>query len=49
MSLDGIFGIAGAIVVLAIVATAVQSQNTSAIITSMGNAFSDSIKAARGN
>lgn len=49
MSLDGVLGVAGAIVVLAMVATAVQSSNTAGIISSVGNAFSESIRAARGN
>jgi hypothetical protein len=49
MSFEGLFGIAGAIVVLAMVATAVQSRNTAGIISSVGNAFSESIRAARGN
>lgn len=49
MNFDKIIGVFGSIVVLAMVATAVQSTNTSSIIESIGTTFSDSIKAARGN
>ena len=49
MNVDKIAGIFGSIVVLAIIATMVQSSNTSGIIESIGNTFSNSIKAARGN
>lgn len=48
MNLDGILGVAGAIVVLAVVATVVQSPETSGIVEALGNAFSGSISAARG-
>jgi hypothetical protein len=49
MNADKIFGVAGAIVVLAMIATAVQSSNTAGIIESIGSTFSQSIRAARGN
>lgn len=49
MNFDKIVGVFGSIVILAIIATAVQSSNTAGIIESVGNTFSQSIRAARGN
>lgn len=43
-----VFDVAGMIVILAIIATLVTSRNTSNVIKSLGNAFSGSIKAAKG-
>ena len=48
MSLDGIFAVAGSIVTVALVYTVVSNGNSSAIIKSMGEAFSGSISAAEG-
>lgn len=49
MSFQKLLDVAGMIVVLAMVATAVQSSHTAGVISSMGEAFSSSIRAARGN
>ena len=46
--MNQITNIATAIVTVALVATLVQSRNTSRIIFAVGNAFSGSIRAARG-
>lgn len=43
-----IFDVAGMIVVLAIVATVVTSRQSAKVIKSIGDAFSGSIKAAKG-
>lgn len=46
MRVDSILALGGAIVVLAGVAVAVKSPFTSQLVTSIGNAFSGSVKAA---
>lgn len=48
MNLDRLFNVAGAIVTVALVTTIVSSRNTSQIISSIGEAFSGSIRAAMG-
>jgi len=48
MHLNDILGIFGAIVVLAIVATVVTSQNTAGIITAWTQGFGNDISAAKG-
>jgi hypothetical protein len=49
MSFDGILAVASAIVTVALVTTIVSHPYTSGIITSAGNAFTGSLKAAEGN
>jgi hypothetical protein len=46
---DSIFDVMGGIVLVALCTTLVTSPNTARIVSSMGNAFSGSIKAALGN
>lgn len=46
--MDRVFDIAGLIVVAAIITTIVAHRNTAADINALGNAFSNSIKAATG-
>lgn len=48
MNLDRLFNVAGAIVTVALVTTVVSSRNSAQIATSIGNAFSGSIRAAMG-
>ena len=48
MNFDGLFNIAGAIVGLAVATVIFTSPNTSSVIRSIGNTFSDSIRAASG-
>lgn len=48
MSLDRFFNIAALIVMLAIIATLVASPNTVKIIKGFGDAFTSSIRAAKG-
>lgn len=48
MNFDKVFNVAALIVGLAIVATLVASPNTARIVTSLGNAFTGSIRAAKG-
>ncbi len=44
-----LFNVMGAIVTVALVTTIVSRPNSAAVINSMGNAFSGSIRAALGN
>jgi hypothetical protein len=46
---DDIFDVMGGIVLVALCTTLVTSPNTAKIVTSLGNAFGGSIKAALGN
>lgn len=48
MNLDRIFNVAAAIVGVALATTLVASPNTAKIVTSVGNAFSGSLRAAMG-
>lgn len=48
MKVNNAFDVAGAIVLVALVTTIVAHKNTAAQITAVGNAFSNSIKAALG-
>lgn len=48
MNLDKAFNVLTAIVGVALAATIVGSRNTSGIVRSFGNAFSGSLRAARG-
>lgn len=48
MSLDRVFNVAGAIVGVALATVLVASPNTARIVTSVGNAFSGSLRAAMG-
>lgn len=48
MNVERIFNVAAAIVGVAMAATLVASPNTARIITSVGNAFSGSLRAAMG-
>lgn len=48
MNFDKFFNILGAIVTVALVSTLVTSGNTASIVNSLGTAFSNSIKAAKG-
>lgn len=48
MSTKDIFGILGAIVMVALITAVVSRPNSARVIRSIGNAFSDSIKAALG-
>lgn len=45
---DRVFNVLGAIVTVALVTTVVSRPNSAKVITSMGNAFSGSIRAALG-
>jgi hypothetical protein len=45
--MDGIFNVAGMIVVLAIIATIVASPNSAKDFKAIGSVFTDSIKAAK--
>jgi len=49
MSLDGVFGIAGALVTVALVTTIVSHKNSAGIVKSVGDAFIGALKAAQGN
>lgn len=49
MNLDQIFNIAALVVGVAMVTTIVTGRNTASVITSAGNAFSGSLRAAMGN
>jgi uncharacterized membrane protein YeaQ/YmgE (transglycosylase-associated protein family) len=49
MSLDGVFGIAGALVTVALVTTVVSHKNSAGIVTAIGTAFIGALKAAQGN
>lgn len=48
MNIDKVFNVAALIVGLAIVATLVASKNTAGVVKSVGDAFSGSIRAAKG-
>ena len=48
MSLDRVFNIAGLIVGVGMATVVLSSPNTSRVITSLGNAFSGSLRAAMG-
>ena len=48
MNLDRIFNVAGSIIVLAIVATIVASPNSAKVVSSVGGAFSNAIRSAKG-
>lgn len=48
MNADRVFDIFGAIVTVALVTTIVSHPATSSVISSVGNAFTNSIKAAQG-
>lgn len=48
MKADDIFDVLGGIVLVALATTLVSSRNTAGIVTSLGNAFSGSIKSALG-
>lgn len=48
MNLDRIFNIFGAIVTVALVFVLVSNRNTAAVIRSVGEAFSSSLRAAMG-
>lgn len=48
MNVDDIWSLGGAIVTVALVTTIVMRPTSAQIITSLGNAFSDSIRAAMG-
>lgn len=48
MTLDKLFNVAAAIVTVALVTTIVSHSNSAKVIQAMGNAFSQSIRAALG-
>lgn len=48
MKADDIFDVMGGIVLVALATTLVTSRNTAGIVTSLGNAFGGSIRAALG-
>lgn len=49
MTLDRMFNIAAAIVGVALVTTLVAHRNTATVVTAVGNAFGNSLRAAMGS
>jgi hypothetical protein len=48
MNADGIFKLAGALVLVALVTTLVAHKNTAKVVTAFGGAFNNSLKTAEG-
>lgn len=48
MTTNNVWGVAGALVTVALVTTIVASPNSSAIIKGIGSSFSDALRAAQG-
>lgn len=49
MNLDGFFGIASALVTVALVTTIVSHKDSASIVKNVGDAFIGALKAAQGN